>query len=77
MTPKARKPNTARFCRSTKSDDDNEYEDDGDDWMDECGLMHDGQCTMAGTEHCDFSCPNRDSEDFCGSAAWRRKHGSK
>jgi len=58
-------------------DDDNEYEDDGDDWMDECGLMDDGQCTMAGTEHCDFSCPNRDSEDFCGSAAWRRKHGSK
>ena len=58
-------------------DDDNEYEDDGDDWMDECGLMDDGQCTMAGTEHCDFSCPNRHSEDFCGSAAWRREHGSK
>lgn len=58
-------------------DDDNEYDDDdGDDsWMDECGLMPNGQCTMAGSEHCDFSCPNRDSEDFCGSKAWLKKHG--
>lgn len=55
-------------------DDDNEYEDDGDSWEDECGLGDDGQCSMAGTEHCDFSCPNRDSEDFCGSAAWIKKH---
>jgi hypothetical protein len=57
-------------------DDDNEYEDDEDGWLDEeCSLMDDGQCAMAGTEHCDFTCPNRDSEDFCGSAAWRKKHG--
>lgn len=57
-------------------DDDNEYDDDvDDDWLDlECGLMDDGQCAMAGTEHCDFSCPNRDSEDFAGSAAWIAKH---
>lgn len=54
---------------------DNEYEDDEDGWLeDECGLMADGQCAMAGTEHCDFTCPNRDSEDFCGSAAWNKKH---
>lgn len=59
-------------------DDDNEYDDDGDDdWLDlECGLMHDGQCSMAGTEHCDFECPNRHSEDFCGSVAWNKKHGN-
>lgn len=56
---------------------DNEYDiGDDEDWLDECGLMADGQCAMAGTEHCDFSCPNRDSEDFCGSKAWLKKHGA-
>jgi hypothetical protein len=44
-------------------------------WLEmECGLMHDGQCSMAGSEHCDFTCPRRDSEDFAGSAAWIKKH---
>ena len=28
----------------------------------------------AGTEHCDFICPYRNSEHFAGSAAWRAKH---
>lgn len=60
--------------------DDDFEDDDGSsdecDWLEmECGLMHDGQCAMAGTEHCDFTCPNRDSEDFCGSAPWIKKHG--
>jgi len=62
--------------------DDHLYEiDDGDDegydddWLDEeCGLMDDGQCRLAGTEHCDFTCPWRDSEDFAGSAGWIKKH---
>lgn len=59
--------------------DDNEYDDYDDEWndcdlMDECGLGHDGQCSMAGTEHCDFVCPMRNSEDFCGSKAWNEKH---
>jgi hypothetical protein len=58
-------------------DDDGWTEDDEDEWEDDCGLMADGQCMLAGSEHCDFCCPNRDSEDFCGSAAWRRKHGAK
>lgn len=56
--------------------------DGGDDEMDEdelleeeCGLGPDGQCSNAGTEHCDFVCPNRDSEDFAGSKAWKKKHG--
>ena len=46
-----------------------------DDEDENCGLMEDGQCVMAGTEHCDFECPNRDSDLFCGSAAWLAKHG--
>ena len=46
-----------------------------DDWIDiDCGLQRDGQCSQAGTEHCDFECPNRNSDVFVGSAAWRKKH---
>ena len=63
---------------------DEDYDDDhigfqSDDDLpeDDCGLMHDGQCTMAGSEHCDFSCPNRNSELFVGSRAWREKHRRK
>lgn len=57
-------------------DDDNEYDADDDDWLDmECGLASDGQCSQAGTEHCDFVCPRRNSENFAGSKAWRVKHG--
>lgn len=55
--------------------DDDQYDEPYDAWEDDCGLAHDGQCGMAGTEHCDFECPNRDSELFCGSTAWRKKHG--
>lgn len=50
--------------------------DDEDD-ADECGLMEDGQCAYAGSEHCDFECSWRDSDRFAGSAAWCRKHGEK
>lgn len=58
-------------------EDDDEAEDE-DFWLEqECGLMHDGQCAMAGAEHCDFTCPWRDSEDFAGSAAWIKKHGGR
>lgn len=50
--------------------------DDEDDWLElECALGDDGQCGLAGTEHCDFECPYRDSELFAGSKAWREKHG--
>jgi hypothetical protein len=45
-------------------DDDEPYEDDP---ADECGLMHDGQCMLAGTEWCDFECPFRDSPDYAGN----------
>lgn len=53
-------------------DDD---EEDGDDY--DCGLMQDGQCLKAGSEECDWECPNRNSELFVGSAAWCRKHGAQ
>lgn len=60
------------------------YEDEDsseDDLLQECGLMHDGQCSQAGTEHCDFICPMRQSDQFCGSKAWhgkqRRSGGNK
>lgn len=66
-------------CVIDLSQDDGEDVDDepDDEWGDDCGLMHNGQCSMAGTEHCDFECPSRESELFCGSAAWNRKHEVK
>lgn len=57
--------------------DDDYNEPDEDDDLDECGLTSDGQCMLAGSEHCDFSCSMRDSEFFAGSKAWREKHRPK
>lgn len=52
---------------------------DEDDWADttafDCGLRADGQCSQAGSEHCDFECPNRNSDLFAGSAAWCKARG--
>ncbi len=60
-------------------EEDGDYEDgdyeDGD--YEDCGLMPDGQCLKAGSEECDFECPNRMSDLFAGSPAWCRKHGVK
>jgi hypothetical protein len=59
--------------------DDEPLFEDGDEFdelMSECSLGDDGQCSMAGTEHCDFECPMRDSEEFCGSKAWNEKHSA-
>lgn len=58
-------------------DEETQFEDDGDYLDAECGLRPDGQCALAGTEHCDFCCPNRNSELFAGSAAWHEKHKTK
>ena len=56
-------------------DDDSDYElDPMEEAEMECGLGPRGQCSLAGTEHCDFVCPFRNSEHFAGSAAWRAKH---
>ncbi len=38
-------------------DDDESYDDDEDDGMDDCGMMPDGLCSLAGTEWCDWCCP--------------------
>lgn len=57
--------------------DDDPRDDGEEDGGFDCGLMPDGQCTKAGSEECDFECPNRNSEFFAGSAAWCRKHERK
>lgn len=54
-----------------------ESDDEHDDFETECGLGPDGQCGMAGSEHCDFCCPMRNSEYFAGSTAWNEKHKTK
>lgn len=36
---------------------DPDNDDDPDAWMDECGMMTDGKCMLAGTEWCDWDCP--------------------
>jgi hypothetical protein len=35
-------------------------EEEVDDGMDECGMLPDGTCMLAGTEHCDFDCKYRE-----------------
>lgn len=59
-------------------DDDDGYElDPMEEAEMDCGLGRDGQCSQAGSEHCDFSCPFRNSEYFAGSAAWLAKRKRK
>lgn len=52
--------------------DDEELED-----MIDCGLAPDGQCQLAGTEHCEWDCPHSSSELFVGSDAWYKKRAGK
>ena len=75
MTPKLDAATQAQIDDHLCDDDHFDGEDDDDFLEMECGLMRDGQCSQAGTEHCDFVCPNRNSEAFCGSKAWLKKHG--
>ena len=62
--------------------DRDDWDDDTRDWDEEdgdfedCGLMADGQCLKAGSEECDWECPNRNTDLFAGSDAWRRKYGA-
>ncbi len=38
--------------------DEPEYDDEADyDPIEDCGKMPGGQCTLAGTEFCDWDCP--------------------
>lgn len=38
-------------------DDDPTDEDAYDRLEDDCGRSHDGSCSMAGSEYCDWECP--------------------
>ena len=38
---------------------DEDEDEDPDAWMDDCGMMPDGYCSKAGSEECDWECPNR------------------
>ena len=40
-----------------------------DDYLD-CGLSADGQCSMAGSEECDWECPYSHGEFYAGSSLW-------
>lgn len=57
--------------------DDYDFEDDELEDPTDCGLAPDGQCQLAGTEHCDWDCPFSSSEMFVGSVAWQRKRAGK
>lgn len=62
--------------RDYADDDDGGWEaNDMDDF--DCRLRPDGQCLLAGSEECDWDCPNRMSDRFVGSPAWRKKHEGK
>ncbi len=41
-------------------DYDGPWDEDDEDYAD-CGWMPGGGCSLAGSEECDFECPNRDS----------------
>ena len=56
-------------------DYDDEEIDELAELLDACMLGEDGQCGLAGSEHCDWECPMRDSKYFAGSKAWMKAHG--
>lgn len=41
-------------------EDDGDWDEDDDEFLD-CGWDSSGGCSMAGSEECDFECPNRDA----------------
>lgn len=71
------KPETTPDYVDYYDEDHADADEDFEDEWDNCGLGDDGQCSLAGSEHCDFSCANRDSELFAGSRAWCKKHKVK
>lgn len=50
--------------------------DDYDEPGRDCGLTPDGQCSMAGSEECDWECPNSHGEFYAGSERWHEKHNA-
>lgn len=63
--------NSATWPEPDDDDDDHDFEDE---FEFDCALGPDGQCLKAGSEECDWDCPNRNSEHFAGSAAWIAAH---
>ncbi len=59
-------------------DDDAEYTDDEDDELagfEDCGMMRDGMCRLAGTEWCDWDCPrNRPTRNLPSDGATGRRN---
>lgn len=49
--------------------------DDGfdDEAEEECGLMPDGQCALAGTEHCDWECGRLNEQRIAAMKAAQTK----
>jgi len=43
--------------RAELDDAEDTHEGRDDDELANCGMMHDGTCTAAGSEDCDFDCP--------------------
>ena len=55
-------------------DEDGPDLDEDDAFDEDCGLnFEDGQCALAGTEHCDWICPNRNSDQFAGNPGFKLK----
>lgn len=55
---------------------DEDYGDDDDlDFI--CGLGPDGQCALAGSEDCDWDCPNSHGPGYAGSEAWAKLHAAE
>lgn len=51
--------------------DDAEIEDEPEF---DCGLGLDGQCSMAGSEDCDWDCPHSHGPLYAGSEGWDKRH---
>jgi hypothetical protein len=49
---------TPPYDRTDETEWDDEPYDPDEEFLDyECGMMHDGQCSKAGSEECDWECP--------------------
>lgn len=56
--------------------DDYDCDELEDEFEFDCGLGPDGQCSMAGSEDCDWECPHSRGEFYAGSELWHKKHNA-
>ncbi|MEO9231538.1 MAG: hypothetical protein ABI216_21670 [Devosia sp.] len=54
-------------------DYDDDFEDDDYDDFEDCGMGPDGQCSMAGSEWCDWDCPRSRASDRIAAMKHRAK----